>query len=85
MEKFYYIIARELGVSKANESIAMVRRMPIEFVGVDEQIALAAARVKAMHSLAYADAFAVATAINRNATIVTVHSDILNSLMFVVF
>jgi predicted nucleic acid-binding protein len=67
----YYIIAREFGVTKANEVIAIVKRWNLEFVGVDENLSLTTARIKAMHSLSYADAFAVATAINRKATIVT--------------
>lgn len=67
----YYIITRELGVSKANEVIAIVKRWNLEFVGVDESIALIAARVKAIHKLSYADAFVVATAIDRKGIIVT--------------
>lgn len=67
----YYIIARELGVAKANEAIAIVKRWNVEFVGVDESIALIAARIKAMHKLSYADAFVVATAIDRKGVIVT--------------
>ncbi|WP_202318890.1 type II toxin-antitoxin system VapC family toxin [Archaeoglobus neptunius] len=67
----YYIIARELGVSKANEAIAIVKRWNLEFVGVDESIALIAARIKAIHKLSYADAFVVATAIDRKGVIVT--------------
>jgi len=80
----YYIIAKELGVAKANEVIAIVKRWNLEFVGVDENLSLTAARIKAMHSLSYADAFVVATAISRKGTIVTgdrefegVYSDIL--------
>jgi predicted nucleic acid-binding protein len=38
---------------------------------VNESIALSAARIKAAHSLAYADAFVVATAIDRKGAIVT--------------
>jgi len=80
----YHIIAKELGVAKANEVIAIVKRWNLEFVGVDENLSLTAARIKAMHSLSYADAFVVATAISRKGTIVTgdrefegVYSDIL--------
>lgn len=80
----YHIIAKELGVAKANEVIAIVKRWNLEFVGVDENLSLTAARIKAMHSLSYADAFVVATAITRKGTIVTgdrefegVYSDIL--------
>nr|CAI64266.1 hypothetical protein [uncultured archaeon] len=49
----------------------MVKRLPIEFVQVDERIALIAGRVKATYSVSYADAFVVATAIMKEATIVT--------------
>lgn len=67
----YYIIAREFGVTKANEVMTIVKRWNLEFVGVDESLSLTAARIKAMHSLSYADAFVVATAIDRKGTIVT--------------
>ncbi|MBO8182171.1 MAG: type II toxin-antitoxin system VapC family toxin [Archaeoglobus sp.] len=67
----YYIIAREFGVAKANEAVAIVKRWNVEFTGVNESIALTAARIKAMHSLSYADAFVVATAIDRKGVIVT--------------
>ena len=80
----YYIVARELDVVKANEALAIVKRWNMEFVGVDESIALIAARIKAVHKLSYADAFVVATAISKKGTIVTgdrvfegVHPDIL--------
>nr|CBH36649.1 conserved hypothetical protein [uncultured archaeon] len=67
----YYITIREKDVNEANESIALVKRLPIEFVQVDERIALIAGRVKATYSVSYADAFVVATAIMKEATIVT--------------
>ena len=67
----YYITAREFGFAKANEVVAIIKNWPLEFVGVNESIALSAARVKATNSLAYADAFVVATAIDKKGTIVT--------------
>ena len=67
----YYITIREKEVNEANEGIALVKRLPIEFVQVDERIALIAGRVKATYSVSYADAFVVATAIMKEATIVT--------------
>jgi predicted nucleic acid-binding protein len=67
----YYIIAREFGVAKANEVMTIIKRWDLEFVGVDESLSLTAARIKAIHSLSYADAFVVATAIGRKGTIVT--------------
>lgn len=67
----YYIVAREFGVAKANEAVAIVKRWNVEFVGVNESVALTAARIKAMHNLSYADAFVVATAIDKRGVIVT--------------
>ncbi len=67
----YYIVAREFGMAKANEAVAIVKRLPIEFVEVNESLALTAGRIKAMHSLSYADAFVVATAIDKKGIIVT--------------
>ena len=67
----YYIIAREFGVAKANEAIAVIKKWGLEFVGVDESLSLTAARIKATHNLSYADAFVVATAISRKGAIVT--------------
>jgi len=67
----YYILAREFGVAKANEAIAVIKKWGLEFVGVDESLSLTAARIKATHSLSYADAFVVATAISRKGVIVT--------------
>ena len=67
----YYIVAREFGTAKANEAVAIVKRLPIEFVEVNESLALTAGRIKAMHSLSYADAFVIATAIDKKGVIVT--------------
>lgn len=67
----YYITFREEDVNEANETIVLVKRMPIEFVQVDERIALIAGRIKARYSMSYADAFVVATAIVKEAEIVT--------------
>ncbi|MDI6639635.1 MAG: type II toxin-antitoxin system VapC family toxin [Methanocellales archaeon] len=67
----YYIIFREEGVDKANEAVALMRRWPIEFICADERISLVAGRIKAIHPISYADAFAVATAVNMGAKVVT--------------
>ncbi len=67
----YYIVAREFGTAKANEAVAIVKRLPIQFVEVNESLALTAGRIKAMYSLSYADAFVVATAIDKKGIIVT--------------
>jgi predicted nucleic acid-binding protein len=67
----YYIIARRRGLDTADFIVANLKRMPILFVPVDERLSLLAGRIKTFHRLSYADAFAVATAIDLNATLVT--------------
>lgn len=67
----YYIVAREFGIAKANEAVAIIKRWDVKFVGVSESVALTAARIKAMHNLSYADAFVAATAIDKGGVIVT--------------
>lgn len=68
----FYILARERGAEKAEyfmntilPSLA-IRRIPNSFEDI-----LEAARIKAGHSLSYADCFAVATARREDAPIVT--------------
>lgn len=43
----------------------------------DEEVVLAAARLKAVHPLAYADAFAAATAVHHDATLWTGDDELL--------
>ncbi len=66
-----YITERRGGVVKAQDALALIRQLPIEIVHVDEQVIFAAAHVKANHAISYADCFAVATAVQENAAIVT--------------
>ncbi|WP_297506117.1 type II toxin-antitoxin system VapC family toxin [Thermococcus sp.] len=67
----YYIISRKRGTNTANLAVALIRREPIQPVVADERLALIAGRIKAFHRLSYADAFAAATAIDLNATLLT--------------
>ena len=67
----YYIISRKRGTDIANLAVALIRREPIKLVVADERLALIAGRIKAFHRLSYADAFAAATAIDLNATLLT--------------
>jgi len=66
-----YITERRGGVVKAHDTLALIRQLPIEIPQVDEQTVFAAAHIKANHTLSYADAFVVATAIQENATVIT--------------
>lgn len=66
-----YITERRGGVVKAHDALALIRQLPIEIPPVNEQTVFAAAHIKANHTLSYADAFVVATAIQENATVIT--------------
>jgi predicted nucleic acid-binding protein len=66
-----YITERRGGVAKAQDTLALIRQLPIEIVPADEPTVFAAAHIKANHLLSYADAFVAAIAIEKNASILT--------------
>lgn len=66
-----YIIERREGVAKTQDALALIRQLPLEILPANEETVFAAAHIKAGHTLSYADAFAVASAIKENAVIVT--------------
>jgi len=66
----YYTIHRAAGAVEADATVAQLRPL----LTLDEASAervMAAARIKAVHPLAYGDAFAVATAAAHDATLLT--------------
>ncbi len=74
----YYRIAQIRGLENAEETVDLVRALPLEMYPIREKLVLEAARLKAKHVLAYADAFAVATARVERAFIITGDPEILN-------
>lgn len=66
----YYTIHRVAGAEEAESTIALLLPM-LALDTVTHERVLAAARVKAIHPLAYGDAFAVATAAARHAVLLT--------------
>ena len=66
-----YITERERGLPKVQQAIAMIDELPLHVVDVDRALAFSAAHVKARHALAFADAFAVALAKEKKASVVT--------------
>ena len=66
-----YIIERREGVAKTQDALALIRQLPLEILPADEQAVFAAAHIKASHALSYADAVAVASAIQENAVVLT--------------
>ena len=66
-----YIIERREGLARTQDVLALIRQLPLEILPAEEQAVFAAAHIKASHTLSYADAFAIASAIQENAAIVT--------------
>ncbi len=66
-----YIVERERGLPKAQETLARIDELPIEILDVDRALTLAAAHLKMDCPIAYADCFAAALSQIKNATLVT--------------
>ena len=66
-----YITERRGGISRAQDTLALIHNLPIEIVSADEQHVFAAERIKANHPISYADSFAVAAALERNGIVMT--------------
>jgi predicted nucleic acid-binding protein len=66
-----YIVESERGLPKAQETLARIDELPIEVVGADRTLTLAAAHLKALCSIAYADCFAAALSQNKGVPLIT--------------
>lgn len=66
-----YITEREKGIVAAQALIAVVDQWPLTVVDVNRKLAFSAAHWKAQYAIAYADAFAVALAQEKDAAILT--------------
>ena len=71
--EIYYNTKREVSQEAAEQKARDIAALPIDIVGVGEDLALArqAAIYKATHRLAYADCFAAALAKMKNAELLT--------------
>lgn len=67
----YYVVAKRRSLEKADELLVRLETLPIQRVSNFFDDVLRAARIKAQFPLSYADAFAVATALRLNPTLVT--------------
>jgi predicted nucleic acid-binding protein len=74
----YYVVRRRVGEREADETVRDLRPMLDLDLPTTERV-LSAASLKAEHPIAYADAFAVATAIARGATLVTGDPELLDA------
>jgi ribonuclease VapC len=66
-----YITERERGLVAARRTLGAVDQLPLEIVGVSRATVLAAAHIKARFPISYADTFAVVTAQDRGAVVMT--------------
>ena len=66
-----YITERRGGVTKAQDTLALLRQLPIDILPADEQFVFSAAHIKANYTLSYADAFVVAAAQREGAVVLT--------------
>jgi predicted nucleic acid-binding protein len=73
-----YILERAVGADKARQIVQSLRRR-LELDLPSERRVLEAARIKARYAMAYADAFAVATALAHQATLLTGDPEILHA------
>ncbi len=67
----FYLIAKRHGAATAEKFLSELAMMPIQALLPDRRLILAAARLKSRFPIAYADAFAVETAREQNAVLVT--------------
>jgi uncharacterized protein len=68
----FYVLAKERGVDKAEYFVnTILPNLPIEVVPNTLQDVVEAARIKATHSISYADCFVVVTALKKDAAIIT--------------
>ncbi len=71
LAELYHVIGSEYTTKKANEAVVAVKRWPISLVPVDESIALSAGRIVVQSGLPLQDAVVIATAMDRDAAVVT--------------
>ena len=66
-----YNTERKYGFTKAQETLGLIKELPIEILPADNATVLAAAHVKANYPLSYADAFVVVAAQKIDGVIMT--------------
>ena len=67
----YYTVMRERRAEKANETVFIIEQLPLTIVDANKTVTMEAAKLKADHSVAYADCFAAALGILYGARVIT--------------
>jgi predicted nucleic acid-binding protein len=69
--ELYYTTLRERRREKAEEILFLIEQLPISIVNADLEMTIEAARLKGIYPVAYADCFAAALGIRKNAKVIT--------------
>jgi len=67
----FYILGRRKGKEEAKDTISEIKENPIEIIPVSNSLVFMAASLKVNYPIAYADAFAIATAITQEGDLLT--------------
>ena len=77
----YYRIGKTRNQKAATTAMKDLYLLPIEVISANDDIVLAAAKLKIAHVLSYADAFAAITAQQRDAVLLTGHPELVELKM----
>jgi ribonuclease VapC len=67
----YYLTIRRIGLEPAKENLERLLNLPIIIISPSSELIMRAAEIKAQYAISYADCFAVATAEQLSASIIT--------------
>ena len=67
----FYRLCRVSGMKQGEEILDKIRMLPIQILSISDEEVMGAAKIKAKYPISYADAFAVAKALQSGATVVT--------------
>jgi ribonuclease VapC len=67
----FYRLCRVSSMKRGEEILEKIRLLPIRILSISDEEVMAAAKIKAQYPISYADAFAVAKALQSGAMVVT--------------
>jgi ribonuclease VapC len=67
----FYRLCRVSGMKRGEEILDKIRMLPIQILSISDEEVMEAAKIKAKYPISYADAFAVAKALQSGVTVVT--------------
>ncbi len=67
----FYRLCRASGMKRGEEILDKIRLLPIQILSISDEEVMEAAKIKAKYPISYADAFAVAKALQSGVTVVT--------------